>query len=98
MSQSQNNTLEKIIIISYSKSQKEVNNMFGKKAVVNTENLNLIVKIERCPQNHPCPSVRVCPVGALSQNGYKAPIVDISKCIKCGKCVHFCPKRALVLD
>jgi len=52
----------------------------------------------RCPQNHPCPSVRVCPVGALSQNGYDAPIVDMEKCIKCGKCVRFCPMRALVLE
>ena len=57
----------------------------------------LIVKEERCPQNHACPSVKVCPVGALSQKGHDAPIVDIDKCIKCGKCVSFCPGRALVL-
>ena len=58
----------------------------------------LIVKKERCPQNHPCPSIRVCPEGALSQVGYKAPEVDQEKCIRCGKCVRFCPKRALVLE
>lgn len=57
----------------------------------------LAVVVSRCPQNHPCPSVRVCPVGALSQQGYNAPAVDVKKCIKCGKCVNFCPKRALVL-
>lgn len=28
---------------------------------------SLVVKTARCPQNHAYPSVRVCPVGALSQ-------------------------------
>jgi Fe-S-cluster-containing hydrogenase component 2 len=58
----------------------------------------LIVKKERCPQNHPCPSIRVCPTGALSQVGYQAPEIDQEKCIQCGKCVRFCPRRALVLE
>ena len=50
----------------------------------------------RCPQNHPCPSVRVCPVGALKQERFKAPTVDQDLCIKCGRCVKFCPMQALV--
>jgi ferredoxin len=58
----------------------------------------LAVNKVRCPQNHPCPSIRVCPVGALSQKGYAAPTVDMDKCIKCGKCVGFCPMRALSLQ
>ena len=49
----------------------------------------------RCPQNHPCPSVRVCPVNALSQDGFSAPIVDESKCIDCGRCTNFCPLGAI---
>ena len=53
------------------------------------------VKIARCPQNHPCPAVRVCPVGALVQKGYEAPVVDKKKCIDCGKCSAFCPMSAL---
>nr|WP_204355521.1 4Fe-4S binding protein [Acetobacterium sp. KB-1] len=53
--------------------------------------------MERCPQNHPCPSVRVCPVDALSQEGFAAPKVDMEKCIRCGKCVDYCPMNALVL-
>ena len=52
----------------------------------------------RCPQNHPCPSVKVCPFGALKQNGFDAPTVDESKCTDCGKCVRFCPMGALVFD
>ncbi len=58
----------------------------------------LIVKKERCPQNHPCPSLRVCPAQALTQAGYQAPEVDQEKCIQCGNCVRFCPMRALVLE
>jgi Fe-S-cluster-containing hydrogenase component 2 len=48
-----------------------------------------------CPQNHACPSVRVCPVNALIQKEYLAPVVDEAKCIGCGKCVRFCPKQAI---
>jgi Fe-S-cluster-containing hydrogenase component 2 len=58
----------------------------------------LAVKRNRCPQSHPCPAVRVCPVGALSQNGFDAPTVDLSKCIQCGKCVRACAMGALVLE
>lgn len=58
----------------------------------------LVVKTNRCPQNHPCPSVRVCPVDALSQKDFNAPDVDLEKCISCGKCVNFCPMGALILE
>lgn len=51
----------------------------------------------RCPANHPCPSVRICPAGALSQNGYDAPTVDYAKCTRCAKCVRYCPRGALKL-
>jgi len=58
----------------------------------------LIVHQERCPQNHPCPSVHVCPVGALTQTGVQAPTVDPEACVRCGKCVRFCPMGALRLE
>jgi ferredoxin len=57
----------------------------------------IIVIKNRCPQNHPCPSIKVCPAGALRQNGFKAPVVDESKCTNCGKCAKFCPMGALTL-
>ncbi len=57
----------------------------------------LTIKVENCPQSHLCPSVKVCPVGALSQKGFEAPTIDHGKCIRCGKCSNFCPKKALVL-
>lgn len=73
-------------------------NNFLKSTKTEDKEITLVVKTSRCPQNHPCPSVKVCPVGALSQRGFSAPDVDSIKCIKCGKCVKFCPKRALVLE
>lgn len=60
-------------------------------------NKQLTVKTDRCPQNHLCPAVKVCPAGALSQNGFAAPGVSQDKCIKCELCVKFCPKGALVI-
>lgn len=58
----------------------------------------LVVRQHRCPQNHPCPAIKVCPVGALTQNGYAAPTVDNEKCIKCGKCARYCAMGALVME
>ncbi|MCI8499636.1 MAG: 4Fe-4S binding protein [Clostridia bacterium] len=57
----------------------------------------LLIKTENCPQNHKCPAVTICPVGALSQTAFQAPVIDHDKCIRCGKCSTFCPKKALVL-
>ena len=58
----------------------------------------LTITKENCPQNHACPVVNVCPVGALSQVGFNAPTIDHDKCIRCGKCSNFCPKKALRLE
>jgi ferredoxin len=55
----------------------------------------IIIDKNMCPQNHPCPSVKVCPVEALIQHGFDAPVVDENKCIVCKKCVHYCPMGAI---
>jgi len=49
----------------------------------------------RCPANHPCPAVRVCPVKAISQKGFGLPSINTDVCINCGKCIKFCPMRAI---
>lgn len=41
-----------------------------------SQDKKLMVNKMRCPKNHPCPAVRVCPTKALSQTGYAAPAVD----------------------
>ena len=55
----------------------------------------LIVNAAKCPQNHRCPSIAVCPQGAISQKSiYALPEIDPEKCILCGKCMEYCPKGA----
>ncbi len=57
--------------------------------------MKIIVNETKCPQNHKCPSMVVCPMGAITQeNIYSLPVVDEEKCILCGKCMKFCPKGA----
>lgn len=58
----------------------------------------LKIIVDNCPQNHKCPAVNICPVGALSQENFEAPKIDDDKCIRCGKCSNFCPKKALQLQ
>jgi len=52
----------------------------------------------RCPKNHKCPAIEICPVNALTQENFEAPKIDYEKCIRCGRCASFCPKKALVLN
>ena len=49
----------------------------------------------RCPQNHRCPLLLVCPVGAITQSGFGLPAIDPEKCIECGKCIWHCGKQAI---
>jgi ferredoxin len=51
---------------------------------------------DKCPQNHPCPAISVCKVTAISQIGFGLPAIDNEKCIDCGKCVTFCPRKAII--
>ena len=44
-----------------------------------------------CPQNHRCPVIRKCPVGAIIQNSpFEAPRIDEEKCTECGNCIKLC--------
>jgi ferredoxin len=56
----------------------------------------LTISSTACPQNHRCPLMRVCPTGAISQDGFGLPIIDEEKCIECGKCVKYCPLNAVI--
>jgi len=49
---------------------------------------------ERCPQDHPCPLIRICQQKAISQKGFDAPEVDNKKCIECMLCVQKCGYKA----
>lgn len=57
--------------------------------------MQITVDKNRCPQNHSCPAVKVCPAGAIKQNSFAAPVIDQEKCIQCEECVMFCPMGAI---
>lgn len=48
------------------------------------------VNSDLCPKNHRCPTIRVCPAGAISQQPGQVPAVDQTKCTGCGQCVMSC--------
>ncbi len=56
--------------------------------------MKIIINKHRCPQNHPCPAVRVCPTQAIKQKGFGLPVIDYEACVSCGKCIRFCPMGA----
>ena len=58
----------------------------------------LKIILENCPQNHKCPAVNVCPVGALSKKNFKTPKINKDKSIKCEKCSNYYTKKALILE
>ncbi|HKL09525.1 MAG TPA: 4Fe-4S binding protein [Bacteroidales bacterium] len=52
---------------------------------------NIVVNENFCPQNHPCPSTGICPVGAITQKSpFSAPEINYSKCTGCGICLRSC--------
>ncbi|MFH0893799.1 MAG: 4Fe-4S binding protein [Bacteroidota bacterium] len=57
--------------------------------------MSIVIDEIRCPQNHRCPAIRVCPADAISQNNAGLPIIDMSKCTECGKCTRYCPMGAI---
>lgn len=55
----------------------------------------IVVDKDRCPQNHRCPLIDLCPRQAISQVGFGLPQIDADKCIECGKCVRSCGMQAI---
>ena len=58
--------------------------------------MNFYIDSEICPQDHICPLIKKCPVNAIYQIKSGLPIIDETKCIKCGKCAGLCPKHAVI--
>ncbi|MDD2563143.1 MAG: 4Fe-4S binding protein [Salinivirgaceae bacterium] len=50
-----------------------------------------------CPQDHNCPVISACPVGAIIQRSPNdVPTIDEEKCTGCGRCSKFCRTFTLV--
>lgn len=58
----------------------------------------VLIDQERCPQNHPCPLVALCPVEAITQVGNELPQVDAQTCIECEACVNACAMGAMQME
>jgi len=59
----------------------------------------IAVNVQACPQNHQCPAVRSCPVGAIIQDDiFSAPRIDDELCTECGDCTKACRVFSLVRD
>ena len=55
----------------------------------------IIIDKNKCPQNHRCPAIAICPKQAIMQSGFVLPTIDHALCINCQKCVKFCPMGAI---
>lgn len=55
----------------------------------------IVIDKDKCPQNHRCPAINICPVKAIVQNNFDLPTVNYAKCVNCKKCVSFCPMGAI---
>ncbi len=62
----------------------------------NKDDMRITVNDAKCPQDHKCPAIGVCPVDAISQEGFKLPNVDPTTCIECMACVSYCPMGAFL--
>ena len=57
--------------------------------------MKLTVNKNKCPQDHKCPAIAKCPKGAITQKDiHSLPEIDGEKCVVCGICIKFCPKKA----
>lgn len=57
--------------------------------------MTLYVDPAICPQNHKCPLIEICPVGAISQIDFNLPKIDKNVCIECTECMETCPMKAV---
>lgn len=55
----------------------------------------IVIDKNKCPQNHKCPAIKVCPVDAIAQKDFELPIIDNNLCVECKKCIKFCPMGAI---
>ena len=50
----------------------------------------IIIDKKKCPADHNCPLVILCPVKAITQTGFAAPEINTRICTECKRCVNHC--------
>ena len=67
------------------------------KLCLNLHKTIVMITVDRnkCPHDHICPLINICPEGAITQGVDGYPIIDYSLCIECGLCIRKCPMRAI---
>ena len=63
-------------------------------------NKKAVLNKSQCDHSPLCPAKRVCGLGAITQKTKWLIIADYpeinqDKCVGCGRCVDFCPHRAI---
>ncbi len=57
------------------------------------------IEASKCPQNHVCPVINICPSGAIVQKtDFSAPEIIGEKCAECGLCTNFCGFDAIQMS
>lgn len=62
--------------------------MSGKRAVIDPN---------KCDKSANCPVKRICPANAVEREEIDDPYYINSFCQGCGKCVDYCPRKAVAM-
>lgn len=66
--------------------------------IVSAGGLSTGFEARTCVACNPAPCVQACPTGAYSQRKGGGVKVDMTTCIRCGRCAEACPVDAISVD
>lgn len=59
------------------------------------------INANKCTKENQCTAELSCPIGAISRTKkgeqYEASVIDAKRCLGCGKCMRFCPSKAITV-
>ena len=59
------------------------------------------IDANKCTKEESCPAGQSCPIGAITRDregeAWGPSRVDNRRCLGCGKCVRFCPAKAITV-
>ncbi|PKM82670.1 MAG: 4Fe-4S ferredoxin [Firmicutes bacterium HGW-Firmicutes-14] len=54
-----------------------------------------VIDTKKCDKSPGCPARRICPADAIEREESNEPYFVNAYCQGCGKCINFCPRRAI---